>query len=121
MTISGQGVQNGLVDATAIAAGLDPGPDAGTGCGHDANCLFRSARSVLHSYASPACSESSETFSRGGGSPNQAGAYIAASMALFGGQITGNFVDILNLYFNSLWPNVNITVQQVITLPAKKK
>jgi hypothetical protein len=91
----------------------------GTACDHDANCLFTAAKGTLLSYASPACSQTAESFSRGPKAPNEAAAY-AGAFALFGGHITGNFVDILPLYFNSLWGSVSID-QIIGSKPIVKK
>jgi hypothetical protein len=85
--VSGLGHQNTLVDATGIANLIAAGPDYGTSCGHDANCLFTQSSQYLLAFASPACKLPAETFSRSSKAPGEAGAAasLGATYLLFGG------------------------------------
>ncbi len=108
-TVGGDdGVTDDLVAATAIGNFLNSGPAMATACGHDSNCEFGHSLPYLLSYASPSCSQKNETFSRGspgGGGEDSPG----NTLALFGGALSGNIGDILQLYFNSLFGIVTVT------------
>jgi len=62
----GQGLDD-AVGLTADFAGLNPGPAYETVCGHNPQCEFQAASSVLRRYASPSCGTMPATFTGGGG------------------------------------------------------
>jgi len=121
LTISGPGGLNALVAASAIANGMSPGPNVGTACGHDANCEFTSASTALMSMASPSCGTTPETFSHSGGgaSPALVAAGAAIDGTLFGWGITGSWIGIINMYFDSM--TANVTVSSTPPKPIIKK